>query len=400
MMMPLLSLAASLLIVASDATHAKPEWRGVIDALAAKHADAGVEVATVSSVTNALNAIRKVRPRYLAFVMCGDELGEQVIRQLHRMVRDVDDDPFDDAVWGIVTGPTARDAKRMATSRKPSAFTTALGTTGYDLDLVPGAATLLSDANPPGVWKVKRPAGKGQERKVEEHVETGDMSHAFVFGWNDDPDLLLTSSHATEHNLEMPFSRGNIVAKDGRFVATCGLPLAEPRREKVWIAAGNCLIANPWPQTLRTPQTFQVLQASSMLMTALGWGRVNQFVGYTVETWFGEIGWNTWRYFNAYRLPLNLCWYAANQNLVRSLAAAKPGSQERKGKLWDMDGTAFYGDPMQAIALPPLDGLPKWSPDALPLLYLFRQGEDRKPFSADWDVFEADDFALVLRWSE
>jgi len=33
-MSTILALASSLLIVASEATNAKPEWRGVIDALA------------------------------------------------------------------------------------------------------------------------------------------------------------------------------------------------------------------------------------------------------------------------------------------------------------------------------------------------------------------------------
>lgn len=361
----MLALAASLLILASEATGTNAAWRAVIDTLAEKHADARVTVATVPSVTNALDTLRAARPRYLAFVMRPEELDEPVIRALHVMVREIDADPFDDAIWGIVTGPTARDAQRIAASREPAVFEGALATTGMDRSLVNGSVTILQDHTPP----------PEAER---------DSTPAFVFGWNDDPSLILTSSHATESNLEMPFSRGQVRVKDDFFVASCGLPMREPKREKVWIAAGNCLIGNP--------------KVKSMVMTALGWGKVNQFFGYTVETWFGEIGWNTWRYFNAYRMPLTHCWYAANQNLVRTLAGAKPGTRERRGKEWDMDGTAFYGDPMQFIALPPLGKLPKWSPNALPLLYVFEPGAERKPFSADWEVFEADDFALILKW--
>lgn len=375
----MLALAASLLILASEATGTNAAWRAVIDTLAEKHADARVTVATVPSVTNALDTLRAARPRYLAFVMRPEELDEPVIRALHVMVREIDADPFDDAIWGIVTGPTARDAQRIAASREPAEFKSALSTTGMNLNLVPGPVMVLIDGNPPGVWKAKDASGKVTERQ-----DDGDVSHAFVFGWNDEPELILTSSHATEKNLEMPFSRGQVRVKDDFFVASCGLPMREPKREKVWIAAGNCLIGNP--------------KVKSMVMTALGWGKVNQFFGYTVETWFGEIGWNTWRYFNAYRMPLTHCWYAANQNLVRTLAGAKPGTRERRGKEWDMDGTAFYGDPMQFIALPPLGKLPEWSPNALPLLYVFEPGARRRPFSTDWDVFEADDFALILKW--
>lgn len=360
-------IASSLLIVASEATSTNTAWRGVIDALAAKHADAKVEIAAVPCVTNALETLRTARPRYLAFVMRPEELDEPTVRALHVMVRNVDDDPYDDAIWGIVTGPTAHDAKRIASSREPSAFRAALATTGMDRALVKGPVTILQDHTPP----------PEAER---------DSTPAFVFGWNDDPDLILTSSHATERNLEMPFSRGEIRVTNGLFVASCGLPLREPKREKVWVAAGNCLIGNP--------------EGNSMVMAALGWGKVNQFFGYTIETWFGEIGWNTWRYFNAYHLSLSHSWYAANQNLVRTLAQTKPETRERVGKEWDMDGTAFYGDPMQQIVLTPTAGLqpPAWSPDALPLLHVFEPGVERKPFSTDWEVFEADDFALILKW--
>jgi len=366
----LIAFAASLLILASEATSTNVAWRGVIDALAEKHADARVAVRTVPCVTNALETLRTERPRYLAFVMRPEELDEPTIRALHVMVRNVDDDPFDDAIWGIVTGPTAHAAKRIASSREPAVFEGALATTGMDRSLVKGSVAILQDHTPPP--EVER-----------------DSTPAFVFGWNDDPSLILTSSHATESNLEMPFSRGEIRVKDNFFVASCGLPMREPKREKVWIAAGNCLIGNPRSST----------STSSMVLTALGWGKCNQFFGYTIETWYGEIGWNTWRYFNAYHMPLTHCWYAANQNLVRTLATAEPGTRERAGKEWDMDGTAFYGDPMQFITLPPLKDLPKWSTDALPRLVVFEPGaEEHKPFPSDWEVFEADDFALILKW--
>jgi len=377
----MLAFAASLLILASEATGTNVAWRGVIDALATKHAPTLSQPSTLDSqpvirivpcVTNALETLRAVKPRYLAFVMRPEELDEPTIRALHVMVRDVDDDPFDDAIWGIVTGPTAHAAKRIAASREPVVFEGALATTGMDRSLVKGSVTILQDHTPPP-------------------EEERDSTPAFVFGWNDDPSLILTSSHATEDNLEMPFSRGEIRVTNGLFIASCGLPMREPTREKVWIAAGNCLIGNP--------------KGKSMVMTALGWGKVNQFFGYTIETWFGEIGWNTWRYFNAYHMPLTHCWYAANQNLVRTLATAKPGTRERRGKEWDMDGTAFYGDPMQFITLtttvqPPTSNLqpPPWTPDALPLLYVFELGVEHKPFPTDWEVFEADDFALILKW--
>ena len=380
----LTNTVASLLIVLSLSTYQDAEWREVAQALKAKHADIPVEILTSTpSVTNSVYGIRDHRARYIAFVMKPDEVSATSVKELKRIVAKLDDDPFDDAIWGIVTGPTAADAKRIAASRGPGEFKTALSTTGLPMDIVPGAVTLLSDANPPGVWKLKNVRGEVTEGRRE----TGDTSDLFAKGWNSDPELILTSSHATERNLEMPFSRGNLLPKNGKFVVTANKTLNAPKHEKVWIAAGNCLIANNKYE-------------QSMVMTALGWGKVNQFVGYIKETWFGEIGWGAWDYFATYRLPLNECWYFANANLVRTLPETQPQSRERMGKIWDWDGTAFYGDPVEKIALP-AKAPPAWREGARPLGILFNDSvKDRKLLKAGdgFEVFVADDFALVTKW--
>lgn len=378
---------ASLLVVVSASTYKDAAWKEVVDTLVEKHrAEMTVNVLlSAPKAEDSLVGIREHSPRYLAFVMTPAEVNADACMALKRVVASIDDDPYDDAVWGVVTGPTAADAKRIAASKGPVAFTTALSTTGLGMDIVPGEVMMLSDANPPGCWKTKDAKGKVAENRRE----AGDMSDLFAAGWNADPQLILTSSHATERNLEMPFSRGNLLPKDGRFVVTAGTALSAPKNEKVWIAAGNCLIANN-----RYEQ--------SMVMTALGWGRVNQFVGYIKETWFGEIGWGVWDYFATYRLPLAECWYFANANLVRTLPATAEKSKERYGKLWDWDGTMFYGDPVLKVALPP-KAPPQWREGAKPLGILFDRAEKgRRLVKAPegFEVFVADDFALVTKWPD
>ena len=119
-------------------------------------------------------------------------------------------------------------------------------------------------------------------------------------------------------------------------------------------------------------------------MTALGFGKVNQFVGYTATTWFGEIGWGT---LGNFRNGMSLvdAYYAANEQLIRELeetvtnangfrpvftsasdyerlfvevrrytfAAKGPVADRKKfvGRLWDRDATVFYGDPLQQVYL-------------------------------------------------
>ena len=404
---------SAMLVVASLSSVPNEEssqWKNVVDAMVRESPRDTVSCMMKDSVDSleTFEALRKHKPRYVAFVVRPDELNDKMIKRLKRMICQIDSDPYEDAIWGIVTGPTAKDAMRVATSKEPRKILSVLATTGVGKDLVKGPVTVISDANPPGEWWTKDPSGRIVKNKTD-----GDTSHVFVEAWlKNDPQLLVTSSHASERNLEMPFSRGNIVAYNGKFGAVKNLkmidystgqakvnkingasvtPLAEPKKEKVWIAAGNCLIANHKP-------------GDDMIMTALGFGRVNQFVGYIKTTWYGEIGWNTWRYFGSYKYPLNESWYAANQLLIKKLEskmALQP--RDRAGLLWDFDGTVFYGNPRRAISLEGDGPAAASKKGELPLLIIFPEAKPgRRLVSAPkgFKIFVADDFALVEEWPE
>ena len=394
-----------LLIVLSLLAGHSAEWRYVADALAAKHANEANVVFACVDPTNSLEVLRRERPRYVAFVMPPSEISEGAVSQLREIVRNVDDDPFDDAIWGIVTGPTPSDAYRIASSREPSQLRTMLATTGVGEDAVPGAITVLSDAYPKGEWWQKDNGGN-----ISRHSTTGEMVSAFVDAWNTiDPDILLTSSHATEHNLEMPFSMGMIVAapsgdrrfavcnvvrtpgadgvKDGVAWEMCETPRIMPaQREKVWLAAGNCLIANH-------------VDDHDMVMTALSFGKVNQFVGYTKPTWFGFVGWNTWAFFNA-GAPLSDSFFAANQWLNLKLATRDyKDEKEFNGLLWDRDATVFYGDPMQKIGLGGAIGNTGAQKPLSPMVVVFPESSSMRAQPTPppgYSVYAADDFALFL----
>ncbi len=383
-----------LLVVLSLAAGASAEWRGVADALAAKHAAEAAVAVECADPTNCMETLRRERPRYVAFVMQPCELDEGVAARLRETMRTVDGDPYDDAIWSVLTAPTPADALRIASSREPSRPVSILATTGVSPDAVPGPVTVISDAYPEGEWWSKAADGA-----ISRHSTTGETARVFADAWNAfDPDLLLTSAHATEHNLEMPFSRGMIVPEktSARGFLTAGasghsildpanpVRLAPARREKVWLAAGNCLIANH-------------VDDRDMVMTALSFGKVNQFVGYTKPTWFGFVGWNTWRFFSGGQ-PLNESYYAANQWLNHKLSAGEAKDDlEQKGLLWDRDATLFYGDPMFRVTLPAADKA--GCADRLPRLVVFPSSlttppEITPPEGATAVV--ADDFALFL----
>ena len=60
--------------------------------------------------------------------------------------------------------------------------------------------------------------------------------------------------------------------------------------------------------------------ADDMVMTALSFGKVNQFVGYFKPTWFGFVGWTTWRLFADGERSLVESYFEANERLLRKLA--------------------------------------------------------------------------------
>ena len=409
----------SLLVVLSTATAKDNAWRSVAEGLRAKHSDMQAEVLVCNGpVADCLGELRTRLPRYVAFVMKPDEARFETVLGLRRLMREVDDDPFDDAIWGIVSAPSARDALRIAKSNEPKRLVDALTTTGIDESLYPGKGVTMLDTNPPGRWQIKEANGT-----VSVHTGKGSLAKAFADAWNRlDPQVLVTSAHASQRKMTMPFNCGHILPKDGRFVGDGGESFKRPRREKVWIAAGNCEIADNPP-------------GDNMVMTALGFGKVNQFVGYTVTTWFGDVGWNTLHYAGGCRLPLNEAYYFANQYLIRRVAdrigekaktfkprfatardctvdrfkaevvrAGLPSGRNLLGLLWDRDGTVFWGDPAQRIGFDPAGASTKAGDGkGLPLGIVFagtKPGRRLKRAPEGFEVFVADDFALVTKWPD
>ena len=316
-------------VAVSQRAAADDEWMAVARALAAKHADAPI----VKMGKDFKETLAAIAPRHVAFVFKPQEAGRDEVARLHRIMRSLDEDPFDDAVWGIVTAPTPRDALAMVNFRQKAPLCGALATTGVDFGAVTGECLVISDACK-GLVRRRDKEGRVSEEKVK-----GCTTGLFVDFWDRaDPQLLFTSGHATERNLEMSYSTGNIVSKGGVFVRgeEPYAPLAAPKREKVWLAAGNCLIAHD-------------NASDSMIMTALGFGKVRQFVGYVDVTWFGAVGWGTAENFFSRRMSLSESWHFARQaNRWRMLSPA-PDERTRRGREWDDTKTAFYGDPAEKV---------------------------------------------------
>ena len=355
-------------VVVSESAASDPAWRAVADALAAKYSKPPfMSSVAVANPTNAASVLTpkeqwQATPRYVAFVMKPEEAGAETVYKLHDIMKSLDDDPFYDAVWGIVTGPTADAAMHLATAEGVHPLT-ALSTTGIDFRPFDDATT-ISDAYAPGTRREEymqsvKPVAVMEKRggaAEATRIVRGDTTAEFAAAWDAlDPELIVTSAHASQRNLEMPFSTGNIVPRKGKLRTlprmqlidystgqaakgskshAARAKLAAPKRDKIWIAAGNCLIGD-------------YKDNDSMAAAIIGYARAVQFMGYVKTTWFGEIGWESLGQFMNNRASAGEAWYFAGQNLERKLALMKKDENDIRyaGRIWDRDATILWGDP-------------------------------------------------------
>ena len=159
----------------------------------------------------------------------------------------------------------------------------------------------------------------------------------------------MTSSHATQFNLEMPFGLGLIASHGGKFHvltmqqrnefakflggamftgnvtdlgkwidSTKAPTLKDSNDPKVWVASGNCLIGDAKGT------------GESMVVTALSGAGFRQFVGYVVPTWFGRGGWGTSGLWQSSRGGLSLAeaFYLNQQLLLDETITRFPGAEK------------------------------------------------------------------------
>ncbi len=357
----------SYAVVVSKATHADKSWRAVVDVLVEKY-QARV-IVHKTGIGEARAELAKRMPNYVCFVATPAEAGRDAVVAVHRLMRKLDDDPYTDAMWGILTGYDAADALRIAKYGKPLTVKNALcGTSG--VGLAPFVVGKQFSEGKAGQLVVKTVDGKTVSRTCP-----ADSTATIVKVLNDEaPDCFFTSGHATTRDWQMGFRyrNGQFRCKDGQLY---GLDLKRNRHDinspnpKVYLPVGNCLIG-------------QIPDRECMALAWMHTGGAYQMIGYTVLTWYGYGGWGVRDLFCGQpgRFTLAEAFYFNNQALVHQLETRFPASarvdfqrydlerdrsllarlarthklraKDPLGLLWDRDTVAFYGDPAWHAALP------------------------------------------------
>jgi zinc protease len=276
----------SYVVAVSRAVAEDKPWADVAEALRLKHS-ADV-VVYESSPCELLDTLRSLNPRYVAIVEKPENIGRDYVISFHHTSRDVDEDIYADFMWGIITGYDAEAAMRMVdNSTEPLLIKDAVATI-MELNSAKWFDNYAwVDDHTKGLWGEKR--GRHAEIKTDT-VAPEQVLRKFTDLYAEfDPDLIVTAAHATQKNLEMPYSLGNLKPRGGKLYAEDRFTqeewdLRNSGKRRVYAAVGNCLIGD------------MNNTKESMAAAWLSGSNASTMIGYVVTTWHGRNGWGALKY--------------------------------------------------------------------------------------------------------
>ena len=352
---------ASYAVVVKKSTAEDARWQKVVAALKAKH-NASI-ITYNASVGDSLDALKREFPRYTCFVAKHEDAGRAFVAQVHQLTRKLDDDPYTDTLWGILTGYDADNALAIASHSKPLVVKKVASGTEFANEMVTEGQWYDELVKNKHVWK--KPGGKARELKGPD-----DTTKPLVDLLNNyKPDLMITSGHASERNWQIGFRfrSGHFRCGAGRLYGLdtkrAKHPIDSPN-PKVYMPIGNCLMGH-------------VKDRDAMALAWMNSAGVNQMIGYTIPTGYGYGGWGCLDYFveQPGRYTFTEAFLANHHALIHRLetyfprpvarAQIPPGrrprivglkmsdkaraeglqSRDAVGLLMDRDVVAFYGDP-------------------------------------------------------
>ncbi len=337
-------------VVVSEATYNNPEWRRVVDSLQIKHS--GEVFRWSSNVREVIPALASYFPEYICFVgQPVSEVNQSFVQTIHQLTRELDSDPYGDAVWGIITGYNADDALRVVRFDSLRIRTSLGGTNGTWGEWVrQGIRTYEAVYNrirfefPNGqfldtVWPERCPTDRCT--LLVNYLNNGINETVPGYPRVSGPvDIFVTSGHTNVNEWQLhypsPGLEGYFRSHSGRVY---GDPYSGPDRDinspnpKVYFAVGNCLIG-------------QVLDMNCMVLAWFHSGGAIQMTGYIVTTWYGYMLWGLPSYFHCLQNTYNHAqsFYLNNQALIFDRINNTPGT-DPSGLDYDKNNVAFYGDP-------------------------------------------------------
>jgi len=326
-------------VVVSRATHQQADWKKVVDALVQKHSAKVIEYD--EQVTETLDALKGEIPRYTCFVARPEEAGRKFVALVSNLTRKLDDDPYTDTLWGILTGYTAGNALDIAQHDKPLVIRKVAAGTQFAMECCEQ-----------GLWYDELVKSKLVYKKLggepKQMRGPADTTAAIAKTLNEyHPDLFITSGHATERDWQLGFRyrNGQFRCGEGKLF---GLDLKKQRHPvdspnpKVYMPVGNCLMGH-------------INGRDCMALAWMNSAGVKQMIGYTVPTWFGYGGWGCLNYFveQPGRYTFTEAFFANQHALIHAMVSGETNARTLKGLKHDSLTVAFYGDPAWRATMAP-----------------------------------------------
>ncbi|MCE5266873.1 MAG: hypothetical protein LLG00_03190 [Planctomycetaceae bacterium] len=330
----------SYAIVVSKKTFADAAWKRVVGSLQKKY-QARLFVFDYPKIEATKDAIASYAPHYVCFVAQPSEAGRDFVQRAARFMREIDPDPYVDAIWAILTGYTPDDALRMVTAQ-PLVVSRGVShvTDGWLRWFDEGVSWSEVQKN----HKYTKAAGedvrevKGPDDTVPEIVAELNRGTCHIMS---------SSGHAREHDWQLGFTypNGHFISKQGklfgRTTKTEKIAICSPN-SKIYYSPGNCLIAH----------------ISDMDCMSLAWmhsGGVNQFFGHVVPQYRCCWAWEVGNYFFTQqgRFTFSESVHLFRQDVIARLTEAT----NEKTKFYltsDRDSTVLYGDPAWQARMKPV----------------------------------------------
>lgn len=318
-------------IVQSESTASDREWQEVLETLRSKHAELDPLVLVYKRhPKEILERLSEIEPRYTCFLSPHGEVDPAFVADIHKLTRALDQDPYTDTFWGILTGYDKDNALAIAGHSVPLQVEKVLSATEIAMEKI--VEGYWYDELRENHYVRKRRGGEAEELECP-----SDTTAILVAALNEyEPDLLVTSGHATARNWQIGYGykNGTFRSENGAIYGVDlqgGRHAVDSGNPKIYLPIGNCLMGS-------------IPDENAMALAWMNSAGIVQMIGYTVPTWFGYAGWGVLDYFleQPGRYTLTEAFFANQQALVHALETEQ-GNQT--GLKHDSTVVAFYGDP-------------------------------------------------------
>jgi hypothetical protein len=343
-------------IVVSDVTYGDPGWYAVVESLTVKHN--GHVFTWQDSIGEVKNDLSLFRPDYIAFVgQPATEVNVPFVEKIWDMTRELDADPYGDAVWGVVTGYESDDALRIVQNQTLEVKTGLSGTgSSWDGWFYQAITTFEAQYNrirfkmPDTTIVVDTvcPPRCPDDRctLLVNYLNNGIDDTIMGYSLEGEVDYFVTSGHGNVREWQLHYPD---VGLEGYFRSFVGQLYGDPydgpnlyansTHPRVYNAMGNCCVGNP-------------SSAHNMPYAWLHTGGAIAVTGYMPVTTYGYMLWGLPGIFMMLQDEFTYAqaFFLNNQQLIFDRLNNTPGT-DPTGLDYDRNACCYYGDPAADISM-------------------------------------------------